>query len=131
MNKYLATHIYPIFYFLFWLSIHFMFLGYDMLIYSIYISLAYAIGHFLAARDGKIALSSDGTAMPLTALAGILYALLSWYLGHFPSEPEITKHIGSGIVQSLTFSYMGAHIGLSALVLIYDKYLAIKNNKKI
>ena len=123
MHKYIETHIYPLFYFLFWLAVHFLIFGYNMLFYSIYISLTYGTGHYLSAQKGKITLCSDGLAMPLTALAGIIYAAISWYLGHFPSDPEIAKHNIAAFIKAFTFSSIGAHVFLLLLVLLYDKFL--------
>ena len=120
MTKYIETHIYPLTYFLIWLTSHYMLLSYDMLLYSVYISSAYGIGHFLAARKGKVALSSDGTAIPLVVTAGIIYAVISWQLGHFPDPKLLNKSI-ENIAVSLSVSYFSGHALFFLLIFIEDK----------
>ena len=120
MNKYIETYLYPSTYFLVWLILHQIILGYDMLAYSVYISLAYAAGHFLAARKGKIALSSDGIALPLVVIAGLIYAVISWKLGHFPDVKLINNSV-TNIIVSLSASYSSGHALLFLLVFLEDK----------
>ena len=97
-----------------------------MIVYSFYISFIYALGHYIAAKNGKIALSSDGLAIPLTALAGIIYSVISWYLGYFPSNPtEFTKTI-SDTIPAFSLSYLGAHLFLLLIGLSLDKIMEFK-----
>ena len=123
MNKYTETYLYPSSYFLIWLISHQMILGYDMLVYTVYIISAYAAGHYLAARKGKIALSSDGIALPLVVIAGLIYAVISWKLGHFPDVKLINNSVKI-IIMSLSVSYFSGHALLFLLVFLQDKFIS-------
>lgn len=121
MKKILEDFALPLIYASFWLSIHYVMLGFSFPVYSLAVSAGYGAGHYLAKkRKGHIGPSADSLAAPIAFGIAIISILVANSTQIMPTEPEAWTLTATNLTLAFLFSFAGGHAFVMLSAIIYS-----------